>query len=112
MNFTFDKEGHIKRMAPHVEKLVAFLSKQGISFQPTDGEFENVIFRNDKKEVKIAHRCFYRFSGMCKIRKDVVPKNKKEKNYIDHIDVTDDMFINQYMKSMIEFLFQEKKEKK
>lgn len=108
MNFTFDKAEHIRRMTPHVEKLVSYLKTKGITFFPTDGELENVVFKSDKKVVKIAHHCFYRFSGMCKIRKDLPQKkikNKKEKNYIDLVDVTDDMFINQYMKSMIDFLF-------
>jgi len=106
MDFTFNKESHIKEMTPYVEKLVESLSKQGITFSPTDEHLENVIFKNDKKEIKIAHHCFYRFSGMCKIKKD------GEKNTIILIDVTDDMFINQYMKSMIEFLFMDKKKEK
>lgn len=94
-------------MTPHVEKLVEYLNSKGISFVSTDGDLENVIFKSDIKEVKISHRCFYRFSGMCKIRKDV---GDKKKNTIIFVDVTDDMFINQYMKALIEFLFFGKKE--
>ena len=70
MDFKFDKDKHIKKMTPHVEKLVENFKKQGICFQSTDGLLENVIFKNNKKEVKISHHCFYRFSGMCKLQKE------------------------------------------
>jgi len=109
MNFYFDKKAHIEKMTPHVEKLIEYLNSRGISFTSTDGDLENVIFKNDTKEVKIAHRCFYRFSGMCTIRKDV---GDKKKNVTIFFDVSDDMFINQYMKAIIEFSFFGKKEEK
>jgi len=91
MNYEFNKQEHIKKMTPHVKKLVVYLNSIGISFSATDGELENVVLtRNDGKVIKIAYHCFYRFSGMCKIRKDI------GKNLMTLVDVTDDMFINQY----------------
>lgn len=99
MNYNFNNQEHIKKMTPYVEKLVVYLNSKGITFEPTDGHLENVVLTRGDKTIKIAHHCFYRFSGIAKIRKDV------GKNQIVMIDLTDDMFINTYMKSLIEFLF-------
>jgi hypothetical protein len=85
-------------MTPHVEKLVADLSKKGITFTQDDG-LGNVVFVLDGEEQKISHWCFYRFSGIATIRKEL------GKNQVQLIQVTDDMFINEYMKSLIEFMF-------
>ncbi len=101
---SFNPQEHIKRMTPYVEKLVVYLNSKGISFEPIDGHLENVVLKNDEKIVKITHHCFYRFSGPCKIY------THKGKNQIEITDMTDDMFINMYMKSLIEFLFFGKKD--
>jgi len=97
--FNFNSQEHIKKMTPYVEKLVVYLNSKGITFESTDGELENVVLTKDDKIIKIAHHCFYRFSGICKIY------THKAKNQIDMINMTDDIFINMYMKSLIEFLF-------
>ena len=86
-------------MTPHVLQLVEYLKKFDINFSPTDGELENVVFTQGDKVVKIAHKCFYRFSGLCYIQKT------KKDNYIDLIEVTDDMFINTYQRMIIEKIF-------
>lgn len=65
-------------MWSHAKKMVERLQQHGIKFQPKDGHLDNVIFSNDKKEMKIAYHCFYRFSGPCVIGKEI---NKgKQKN--------------------------------
>ena len=51
----------IIKMKKPVDKLVAYLKTKGIEFKESDGEFNNVIFSNSKKELKIAHSCFYGF---------------------------------------------------
>ncbi len=97
--FDFNKEAQRARMKPHVDKLVNWLrDNYQITFEPTDGQLENVIFRNEDKVLKIAHTCFYRFSGLCKIRK--VKPNTKQNEY-EFAEVSDDDFINSYMKSVI-----------
>lgn len=105
MKFSFDKDKHREKMKPHVDKLVKWLyDNYGITFKPTDGELENVIFTNsDNRVKKISHRCFYRFSGMCTIHK-VKPNSKN--NEVEFVDVSDDMFINSYMKSIILEIFE------
>ena len=88
----------IADMAPFVDKLVGLLNEvHNISFQTKDGDLENVVFSKEGfNDLKIAYRCFYRISGMCKIMKDT-----KHKDRVIWVDVTDDMFINNYMCSII-----------
>jgi len=88
----------IQQMTPHVNKLVVELAKQDITFSPTDGELENVIFSQDGVEMKIAHHCFYRFSGMCVVQKTI----KKETKYVS---LSDDEFINIYLRTLIEHFY-------
>jgi len=93
-----DKIEKIKMMTPFVEQLLVDLSDLNISFSPTDGELDNVVLKNDIKELKISHQCFYRFSGICAVYKKV----KKEYQYVE---LTDKEYITIYMKSVIEFHF-------
>lgn len=95
----FNKQEHIAKMKPSADKLVSLFEKKGISFSPTDGEFENVVFTSKDKTIKISHHSFYRFSGIACIYKE------KGENYIEAIDVTNDMFMNNFMKPIIERLF-------
>ncbi len=98
----FDKEAHIKKMQSHVNKLTTHFKNKGIDFTPTDGEFDNVIFKSKNKEVKISHHSFYRFSGICVI----YVKTGDQSFQIS--EITDEMFLNNYMKPIIESLFSEK----
>lgn len=95
----FNKELHIAKFKIHLDKLISYLQNKGIEFTANNG-FENVIFRNKDKELKICHHCFYRFSGIACIYKD-----GQEKNSIEAVEVTDDMFMNSYMRSIIEHNF-------
>jgi hypothetical protein len=92
----------ISKMIPYVDDLVKSLQSYGIVFIPTDGELENVIFTNGTKTVKIAHKCFYRFSGMCRIQKDKVGGKHNE---VEFVEVTDKIFICTYMGTIIKRLF-------
>ena len=89
----------IKRMTPHVEKLITFLTKHGITFQHTDGDTPNVrLHKTGHQPWVCAHRCFYRFSGLCVIGQE---KKKGKSTEFTLIPVDDDMFINSYMRALI-----------
>lgn len=95
----FDKKLHISKQKVAVEKLVAYFKKQGISFSPTDGELQNVIFTTkDNKEVKISHHSFYRYSGI-----SVLYKEKDDKS-VYTIPMSDDYYLNEYLKKFIEVI--------
>ena len=83
-------------MKPLVEKLITFLKTEGINFSYTDGNLDNIVLTKGDIVKKIAYQCFYRFSGI-----SVFYKDGKKKGEINTIDITDDMFINEYMKVII-----------
>ncbi len=99
----WNKEARIVKTQPAVNKLVAHFKSKGISFEPSDGELENVVFTSKDKVVKIAHRSFYRYSGMAVIYKD------KGENEIEAIQLTDDMYMDMFMKPIVEVLFKSDK---
>ena len=99
--FEFNEQEHILKMTPHVIKLVNYFKIKGITFEPKEGHLDNVIFRKDNIILKMSYHVFYRFSGISKIKKEV-------KNEIIWVDVDDDMFINVYIKSFIEYYFEQK----
>lgn len=99
----FNKQAHIEKMQPVVKKFLAQLSTtKGISFIPTDGEFENVILKQGDKEIRISHHSFYRYSGICCLYEE---KGDGEKKVFKIIDVTDEMFLNTFIKPIIDVLF-------
>lgn len=100
----FDKKDHIAKMKPFADKLVQHFQKIGISFSDTDGDMENVVFSSNDKVVRISHHSFYRFSGIACIYKE------KEQNQIIAIEVTNEMFMNNFMKPIVDILFNPKKE--
>lgn len=88
-------------MTPHRDKLVATLRKKGISFQPTDGHLPNVVFELKGKVVKISYHSFYRFSGIATIKQEAANGDAI------FVPMTDDMFMNMYMKMVVEMNFRE-----
>lgn len=95
----FNKEEHILRMKPHLSKLILHLTKNNIEFIPADNYGGNVVLRSPTKELKISHRCFYRFSGLA-----VIYKEKGEHELIE-VPMDNNMFMNNYMKSLIDYYF-------
>lgn len=99
---------HISNMQPYVEKLKEHLNVHGISFSEKEGHLENVVFTKGNDMYKIAWDCFYRFSGLVYMQKGSIKEDKKSKekqkneNLVDLVYVTDDMFINMYMRSFID----------
>ena len=87
----------IARMKPHAEKLIASLKKKGITLVLTDGDLENVVATYQDKVCKISHRQFYRASGIACLYNH----NEKEAN-IEIIELTDEMFMMNYMGVSIE----------
>ena len=88
-------------MQPAIKGLINYLKNFNIKFSPTDGKLDNVVFENDEKIIKIVHFVFYRFSGICKIQKSI----KGRKNKIEFVDITDEMYINMFMKPLIQKKF-------
>lgn len=99
----FDKKEHIKRMSLHVKRLVKDLELCGITFSPSDGDLDNVVFTKGDDVFKITHHCFYRFSGICRIPRPSSrsKRSKKHENEITWVKVTDGMFIRDYMSTII-----------
>ena len=95
----FDKIAHQNKMKPQVDKFVAGFKSKGIDFSPEDGGFENVVFTSPEKVVKVSHHSFYRYSGIACIYKE------KGDNFIEAIDVTDEMYLSIFMKPIIETFF-------
>lgn len=87
----------IASMKPHAEKLIASLKKKNIHLVLTDGDLENVVATYQDKVCKIAHRIFYRASGIACIYNH----NDKEAN-IEIIELDDEMFMMNYMSPAIE----------
>lgn len=83
-------------MKKHIDKML--LSFSHLNFETTDGEFENVIFSKNDIKVKIAHHYIYGYSRIS--RKDVDEGERTLKS----IPVTDEMYINDYVKPNIEKL--------
>jgi hypothetical protein len=96
----WNKQKQIESMSKSVNKLVEQLEKQNIQFIGTDGELENVIFKQNDKQVKISHHSFYRYSGI-----SVITREKKDKpNESETVPVTDEMYMQVFMKPIIETL--------
>lgn len=93
------KKECITRLEPYINKLISYTKTKGIEFFHNDGKMENVIFRKDKKELKISHIFFYRFSGISAIHKE------KTENQVEIVKVTDEMFVNNYLKTLVDFHF-------
>lgn len=96
----FNKQAHIDKMKPSVNKLVSQLKNKGIDFSPEDESGrENVTFRSSDKTVKMSKHSFYRFSGIAVITRD------KGENGSETVEVTDEMYMQIFMKPIIESFF-------
>lgn len=95
----FDTKAHIEKMQPAVNKLVAQLKTKGIEFDPNDSDgHENVTIKTKDKTIKISHHSFYRYSGIGFVYKD----NKD--NSVETIEVTDEMYLINFIKPIIDLL--------
>lgn len=101
---SFDKQKQIEKMQPSVAKLVSYLKTKGIEFSPDDADGqENVTFTSNGKVVKMAKHSLYRFSGIAVITKD----KGDNSNQSEVIPVTDEMYMNIFMKPIIETLIKQ-----
>ena len=116
--FEMDKDKKIESMRPYVEKLIVYLNKNGIEFSWKDEDNDNVVLTRGDKIKKISYHCFYRYSGLSsfftednsyKPKKSKDFKKSKNENDFDKtykwIKVDDDMYINSYMRSIIDYVF-------
>lgn len=87
----------------HINKLVSFLKTKNINFKNNDGKLDNVVFYNDKKTFKISHHCFYGFSRISCFKQDIKSTGKFQE--FRFIEITDDIFINSYIRSIILNIF-------
>ncbi len=102
---TWDKNKHIERVMPAAKKLISYYNKKDVKFSFDDGE-NNVSFSVGEKSIKISHHSFFRFSGIACVYK-VKEMQDGQKKLQAIIDVTDDMYMENYMKPIIEILFKE-----
>ena len=100
----FDEKKQIERMTPYVLKLVDYYKNNGINFQDKEGDLDNVIFSNEDSEMKIAYQCFYRFSGVSVIYKNV--PDKKGQTKLEAVELTDELFYEIYWKSILNYIFE------
>jgi len=97
---SFNSQAHIEKMKPSINKLVSQLKSKGIEFFPDDESgLENVTFKSSEKTVKMSKHSFYRFSGIA-----VYTKSKGE-HESETVEVTDDMYMQMFMKPIIETFF-------
>jgi hypothetical protein len=65
-----------------------------------DETYNNFIFEKNEKILKISHHSFYRYSGISTVNKD-----GKEKHLTETVEVTNEMWLNNYIKLIIESYF-------
>lgn len=97
----FNEKDHITKYKVHEEKLVSYFQKKGIVFSNCDNDvtLKNVIFSGKGKEFKISYHSFYRFSGISSLYKE------GEDRKLEVIRVTDEMYLNTFIKPIIELYF-------
>ncbi len=86
------------KFKPFVDKLINYLKKKNITVSFNE---ENISFNRDGVEFLVAYWCFYRQSGLATVYKE------KGESGIEIIEVTDSMFIENYMKPCVELAFGE-----
>jgi hypothetical protein len=102
----WNPEKQIENMKPSINKFLAELQKQGISFSSVDGELNNVVFTKGSNIAKISHHSFYRYSGISTITRD----KKDSNNEIEVVDVSDELYLNKFIKPLVLKLLSNEKE--
>jgi hypothetical protein len=80
-------------------KLITELSRDGISV--SDNENNNRTFTKGNKTVSISHHSFYRYSGMTQITRTKKDSNGNDTNWTEVIPVTDDDWLQKFIKPII-----------
>lgn len=92
----WNKIDHQAKMGNSVNKLLTHLESKGITMIFDD--LDNLVFTNkDGKIFKISDHSFYRYSGIAQLSKTI-----KDSNLIDVFPVTDEMYLNMFIKPVIE----------
>ena len=87
--------------------LVSYFKKYNIHYKDWDGELPNVVFFNDKKEVKMSHEFFYRHSGMCCANAKTSEKDDKGESKYRMVILTDKDFYGDRVKAILQFHFRD-----
>ncbi len=103
MNRINGREGeYIKKFKGDENKLFAYLEKKGIIVSmDLNVELNNFVFTKKDKELKISFHSFYRYSGICSLYKE--GEDKK----LEIIKVTDEMYLENFIKPIIELYFKD-----
>ena len=84
------------KFKPYFDKLLIYTKKNGID---TIFEDWNVTFTKEGKDLHISYNYLYRQSGISRVHKELTEST------IELIDVTDEMFYNNYIKTIIDLNF-------
>jgi hypothetical protein len=87
------------KFKPYFDKLITYTKKNGID--TIFGEW-NVTFTKEGKGLSISYNYLYRQSGISKVHKELT------ESMIELVDVTDEMFYNNYIKTIIDLNFLKK----
>lgn len=94
---TIEKIEQERKLEPFIEKLRIYCLDKLRVVILTDILGVNVQLIGEKKHVQIAHEIFLRWNGIACIHKE-----QQQKNFIEIVPVTDEMFYMQYMRAIID----------
>jgi hypothetical protein len=88
------------KFKPYMDKLTIALKKKNIKILYNN---DNMYFEDGTgKSLAISYGCMYRESGLCKVHKE------KGESGIELVEVTDEMWIDSYMRVCVEIAFKDK----
>jgi hypothetical protein len=95
--YNFNIAAHEKTMSRYVPVLLKELKTLGIHRQEDSGD--NVVFIKGEHRISFAKHIFYRYSGICKITRDV------GKSGVEWVDVTNEMYMVTFVSNLIKKCF-------
>lgn len=98
----FDKLAQQAKMKAAATSLISSFKQKGIEFS-NDDKHENVMFTSSEKVVTVSHHSFYRYSGIACIYRD------KGEHFIEAVPVTEQMYMDIFIKPAIELIFKDNK---
>lgn len=93
-----EKDSHIlrRKYGPYLEKINDYCRKSKID---VDFSGQNVTFFKEGKRLAISYVYLWRQSGLCRVHRE------KGEHLIELVDVTDEMFYENYVKPIINLYF-------
>lgn len=93
-----NKERIKHKMKPYLDKMLKQFA--GLECSLSDGDYDNIVLNKGDKKIKISHHAFYGYSRIA--RKDIDDKDRER--FLKSIEITDEMYVNDYLKEWIENL--------